>query len=268
MMTLIFPTQGNPIAVKRTLDSTKGIVDEIIIGSVCLFKDDEELIKSYASNYNIKVIDFPFNYIFINGFANTLNHLASFSTNDNIIYLNVGEIIEKHDGNILSKFSQEYNSYYIDHSQELHRWWRCYNRKELSWKGIIHEELGPDDNFRPYGKPLFTFADTDKDTIDPFKAKCMNDTKECVYWRQLMQLVDCPELREGVNEGWHKFAKDTYQSMVDRIKQKGNRFNYFIDGDYESLMNDYYTNPEFEKERFESNHAIEFQGSPMYLGKK
>lgn len=268
MLTLIFPTQGNPIAALRTIKSVSHIVDEIVIGSVCLFEEDVEMLHSYKKDFNIKIIGLPFNYIFLNGFSKTLNHISSFAKNDLILYLNVGETIEKSEGDISSKFSPDFNSYYIDHSQENHRWWRCYNRRDLKWDGLIHEELWPDENFKPYNKPLFTFADTEKDMLDPFKAKVKNDVKECVYWRQLMQLVDHPELLSSTNAGWLKFAHDTYQSMSDRIKLKGNRFKYFIEGDYDALMKDYYTNPEFEKERFDSNHAIEFQGSPMYLGKK
>lgn len=266
MISLIMPTQGNPIALKRTLDSTKDVVNEIVIGSVCVFPEDRELIGSYSSQYNIKIIDLPFNFIFLSGFSRTLNHIAGMASNDMVLYLNVGEVVEKSDGEILPKIKPEYNAYYIDHSQENHRWWRCYNRRQLKWDGLIHEEVVGE--YDPFHKALFTFADTEKDMVDPFKAKVKNDIKECVYWRQLTQLVEHPELLSSTNEGWLKFAKDTYQSMVDRIAQKGERWKYFIDGNYEALMNDYYTNPEFEKERFESNSAIEFQGSPMYLGKK
>src|ERR1700755_1254500 len=158
MISFITPTQGNPIALKRTIDSLKGICDEFIVGSVCVFKEDEEKIASYAKEVNLKMPYLQFNYIYWEGFSATLNHLASFATNPIVLYLNVGEVIEKSDGNILDKIVPEYNCYYIDHSTEKHRWFRAFNPKEMQWSGFIHEEIVGD--YRPYHKPLFTFADT------------------------------------------------------------------------------------------------------------
>jgi len=262
-ITLIFPTQGNPIAVKRTLDSTKNVVDEIIIGSVCVFQDDKAVIESYGTEYNIKIIDLPFNFIFKNGFSETLNLLASHATNDVCMYLNVGEIIEKGEDGILSKLDPKYNVYYIDHSQEKHRWWRVFNPKEVVWSGLIHEETVGE--LRPYHRPLFTFADTDKDTNNPFKAKVYNDLKEMCYWKQLMRIVDEPEALQATSDGWVRFAKENYDVMKERMAKKGIRPKVLEDGDYKRYMMDVYSNEEFEKERFDTNHIIEFQGDKQYL---
>ena len=124
MVTLITPTQGNPIALKRTIDSLAGVINEVIVGSVCIFEKDEELIQSYDREVNLKLIKMPFNYIFCNGFSNTLNLLASYATNDWVIYLNVGEVVEEGKSQILDRLNDDYHCFYLDHATETHHWFR------------------------------------------------------------------------------------------------------------------------------------------------
>lgn len=253
------PTQGNPVALKRTLDSVAGIVDEIVIGSVCIFDDDVEIIKGYGAEYNVKVIQLPFNMIYHQGFASTLNFIAAHATNSLCLYLNVGEIIEVGKDEILSKISDDYNCYYIDHKIEKHRWFRVWNKNEMSWGGIIHEEIIG--NHKPFHKPLFTFADTEKDMDNPFKTKVYNDIKEICYFGQYIKLVEHPELKGITNEHWVKFSNDEYDSLNERMAKKGKRVTAFNIGDKEMYLNDIYTNVEFEKERFDSSELINFQGA-------
>ncbi len=237
-------------------------MDEFIVGSVCLFEDDLRLIKSYSSEYNLKVIELPFDFIFKNGFSETLNTLASHVTNDICLYLNVGEVIDIGE-NILDKIKPQYNSYYIDHATERHRWWRCYNPKELKWSGFLHEELIGD--YKPFHKPLFMFADTEKDNNNTLKAKCYDDVKEMVYFNQLCRIVEDNSLLQATSIGWLHFAKDQYQSMQERLKAKGKRWEAFKTGNLEMYMEDVMTNPEFEKQRFESSLLIEYQNSRRFL---
>lgn len=264
-LTLVFPTQGNPIALKRTLDNTRDVVDEIVIGSVCVFKEDIDLIKAYKKEYNIRLIELPFNYVYINGFSATLNLLASYATNPIAMYLNVGEIIEKGNEAVLSKLSPEYNCYYIDHSVERHRWWRVFSPKEMKWSGVLHEEIIGDN--RPFYKPLFTFADTNKDMDDMFKARVYDDIKEILYFSLYNRIVDDPNCLGATNEGWVKFASENYDSMKERLLKKGKRYEAFQKGDLNMYLQDIFNNPEFEKERFESSIKIEFQQNPMFLNK-
>lgn len=265
MLTFIAPTQGNPIALERTMHSLRGICNEFIVGSMCFFNDDRDVIIKLSDRFNLKVVDLPFNYIFKNGFADTLNKLASYSKNSICIYLNVGEILESSERNVLSVIRDEYNCYYIDNSGEKHRWFRCWNKNEMYWSGIIHEEIVGE--YRPYHRPLLRFKDTEKDMNDPFKAAVYNDGKEITYWRELMRIVDEPEVLGATSIGWVQFAKDNYQTMKDRLALKGNRPKAFEEDNLKMYLDDVYSNPEFEKERFESNHIIEFQGDPKYLNK-
>lgn len=257
------PTQGNPIALKRTLESTKGVVDEIIIGSVCLFSEDIELIKSCSIEYNIKIVELSFNYIFVNGFSSVLNLLASHATNRIVLYLNVGEVISKDNGIIEHTDNEEYNSYYINHPIELHRWWRSFSPKDLQWSGLLHEELIGE--YRPYYKPILTFEDTEKDNNDPLKSKCYDDVKELCYFNQLCRIVEDNSLLGATSGGWLQFASDQYESMQERLKAKGARWEAFKTGNLEMYMEDVRTNPEFEKQRFESTTLIEYQNSTRFL---
>lgn len=261
MISLILPTQGNPIALKRTIESVKDICDEVVVGDVILFEGDRRLIAAYG----VKLISLPINFIAQNGFSCTLNWLADHSKNDVVVYLNVGEIIEN-GSNILDKITDGYNSWYINHAIEKHRWWRMYNRHQMRWGGLIHEEI--DGDWKPFHRPIFRFADTEKDMVDSFKAKVMNDVKEMTYWTLLCKIVDDNSLLQNTNIGWLHFAKGQYDSMKERLKNKGKRYEAFMDGDLNGYLNEVMISDEFEQERFASNTAIEFQGSPLYLGKK
>lgn len=267
-LTLVTMTQGNPLALLNTINSASLLCDEFIVGSVCVFPEDVDALLSIAKTGNIKIIPLPFNFIYENGFAKTLNILSDAATNEWCIYLNVGEIIESsiHD-NPLSHLTGDYNCFYIDHAKENHRWYRGWKPSEMTWSGVIHEEITGD--HRPFYKPLFRFADTEKDQDSPFRAAVYNDVKEVVYWHNLMRIAKEPEKYLGAtSSGWIQFALENYDVMVKRLALKGKRPEAFETGNLEMYLTDIYNTPEFQKERFQSNHIIEFQGDPLYLNKK
>lgn len=262
-ITLITMGQGNPVALKRTLDSFKGTVDEIIFGDLLIFDSDRAIIEKYKEEYNLQIIRMPFNFIFDHGFALTLNALAFHATNDWILYMNVSEVMDG-DHPIKAQMSDEYNCYPLDHAVETHRWFRLYNRKELQWGGIIHEEVIGDLRQCPFF--VMRFQDTEKDVEDSFKAKVCNDVKEINYWKQYMLLVEDPALRGTTHQGWIDHAKADYDHFKERMLKKGKRYEAFLTGNLTMYLEDIYTNPEFEKERFESTELINFQGNRMLLG--
>lgn len=257
-ITLITMGQGNPIALKRTLDSFKGTVDEIIFGDLLIFDSDRAIIEKYKEEYNLQIIRMPFNFIFDHGFALTLNALAFHSKNDWVLYMNVSEVMDG-DHPIKEQMSDDYNCYPLDHAVETHRWFRLYNRKELEWGGIIHEEVIGDLRQCPFF--VMRFKDTEKDVEDSFKAKVCNDVKEINYWRQYMLLVENAELRANTHQGWIDHAKADYDHFKERMLKKGKRYEAFLTGNLTMYLEDIYTNPEFEKERFESSTLINFQGA-------
>lgn len=261
-ITLVTMGQGNPVALKRTLDSFKGICNEVVFGDLLIFNKDREIIHGYQLEYNMGIVELPFNFIFEHGFANTLNTLASFATNDMVLYMNVGEVMDG-DHDVLSKMSDEYNSYYIDHATETHHWFRLYNRKLLKWGGVIHEEVVG--NRVPYPYPTFRFADSEKDIESEFYAKVMNDVKELVYFNQYIKLVEKPDMVGVTNIGWVEYAKDGYDSLKERINKKGARLQAFEEGNLAKFIEDIFSNPEFEKERHESSELINYQGDRKLL---
>lgn len=268
-LTLVTMAQGNPKALYQTFKSFWGIVDEIIFGDLTLFSEDSELIKSYQNEFNLKIVKYPFNYIFANGFSSILNSLISHSTNEYCIYMNCSEIVEEGRDNILNTINNnsECNTFYFDHKSDGHRWFRLGKKSELHWDGLIHEALGPLDDYRPYHRALFTMCDLPKDNDNPFKSRCYDFCKEIVYFNNYRRLIDDPHLIGNTDPGWLVFAKDNYQSFIDRMENKGDFYRAFLTGDIELLYSYIYNSPDFEKERLESSILIEYQNSPMFLGK-
>lgn len=258
-------TQGNPVALQRTLDSFRPFCDEVILGDLCVFPEDRATIADYAQLYNLHLVKLPFNFIFQHGFSSVLNTLSSYASNDFVLYMNVGEVIdERHP---VSFQPGEENSYFFIHAVEKHHWYRLYNRHQMEWGNRIHEELRSKRPFSPIPRltPSFMMRDTEKDIEDPFKSKVYNDVKELVYFQQYIQLVEDPETREGTNQGWVDYAIDAHESLTTRMALKGKRYEAFLKGDYDMYMNDIRTNPEFEKERMISSELINFQGDRKLL---
>lgn len=264
-ITLITMGQANPVALKRTIESFKGIVDEIIFGDLLIFESDRELIETYCFYSNFHIVRLPFNYIFENGFAATLNKLAEHATNDWVLYMNVSEVIDG-EHPIKEQMSKDYNCYSFDHAVDPHRWFRLYNRKELQWEGVIHEEVRPLVNRegRPCPFYVFRMKDTEKDSADPFKEKVANDVKELCYFKNYTRLVLEPSAG-ATHSNWVKWATDSYESLKERLLKKGKRYEAFMTGNLEMYLEDINTNPEFAEERFKSSDLINFQGDRKLL---
>ena len=231
---------GNSIVLKKTLESFKGVVDEVIFGDLIIFPEDRELMQSYKEEYNINIQRLPFNYIFQVGFANVLNYLIANAKNDMCLYTNTGEYIQEDYGiNEIINSNPECNSFYFKHAVETHRWFRCFDRREVQWSGMLHEE--PRGNERPYHKPIYCMGDLEKDMNNPFKAAVLNSVKEMVYWNQLIEIVDNPKLKEATNDHWINFAKQEYNSMKDRLEKKGKQYEAMKTGNFEMFWNDIHT---------------------------
>ena len=265
--TLLTMAQGNIRALHRTIENfkQKGVINEVIFGDMLIFDDDREKLYELQKEYNaeekfMRIVPMDFNFTFKFGFAATLNRLASFATNDMVLYMNVSEVIDRNLD--LSLISPQYNSYLFNHSTESHLWTRCYNRNHLYWSGVIHEIVVPFSGYeyRTCPQPLFMMADTEKDMDDPFKAKVFNDVKELVYFNQYLKLVENVEICGATNSGWVQFAQQDYDSFRERLRAKGMRYWAFKNGDLQAYLHDVYTNAEFEFEHQESSQMINLQG--------
>lgn len=264
-ITLITMGAGNVKVLGKTLESFKNVFDEVIYGDMLLFEEDREYLISKYHKYNIKAVKFPFNYIFRYGFGSVLNDLASYATNDIVIYMNTSEIIDVDYGIVEAvKNNPDCNAFYFTHRTDPHRWFRMYNRKELEWSGVIHEQLKGE--YKPYHKPIFMMADLEKDMDDPFKADVFNTVKEIVYFRNYNRIVDYPSKLGETDPGWIKFATENYDNMKERMQSNDALYQAFCTGSdlmlYQAIQNFKPTG------KFQSNNLIEYQGDPKFLNKE
>lgn len=244
MITLVTLTQGNPIALKRTIDNVVerfgGMVNEVLVGDFCVFDKDRSSIEDMLIVMGLEgkltnassLFTVPFNTLFKHGFGNNLNAIAEHTTNDLCLYMNVGEIVDSPVK--LNLINSAWNSYRFDHATETHKWVRLWNRGQLKWSGRIHEEVVGIKNTCP--DILFTMADTPKDDQDPFYSQVMNDVKELVYFNQYLKLVDSPGEIGATNHGWVKYAQDNYQHIKDRLLKKGARYEAFVEGNLQKYL--------------------------------
>ena len=235
MITLITLTQGNPIALKRTIDNVvewfDGKVNEVIVGDLCVFTKDHKAIEDLTSK-NIRSYFIRFNYLFEKGFASALNDTATLATNDLCLYMNVGEIVEK---NIrLDLLNENWNCFKFNHATETHQWIRMWNRQQLQWSGRIHEEVVGQKYISP--DCIFQMADTEKDNADPFYSAVMNDIKELVYFNQYIKLVEYPHEQGATNSGWLTYARDSYHNIKERLEAKGARYEAFKEGNLQKYL--------------------------------
>jgi hypothetical protein len=255
---------GNVKVLGETFQSFSSICDEIVYGDLLLWEEDRKILEEYKDRYNIKIVPLPWNALFKHGFSHILNELAANATNDMVVYANCSEVIEKDFGASEAIYmNEECNAFFFTHGKEHHRWFRCYNRNELEWSGLIHEQLKGE--YRPYHKSIFQFADLEKDMDNSYKAKVLNLLKEYTYFQQYVKIVDHPELLGETDPGWVTFAKADYASFKERMErrpevyraiQQGNKFAFFY-----YIHND----KEFESEEFKSSEKIAFQGDKIHL---
>lgn len=251
---------GNVLVLKKTLESFKGVVDEVVYGDMLLFDEDREILESYKSEFNINIQRLPFNYIFQMGFASLLNYLIANANNDLCLYMNTSEIISEDYGiNKIVTDNPDCNSFYFTNAQEPHRWHRTNDRRYLKWSGIIHEECSKGD-VRPFHRPIFQMADMEKDIHDSKRAYILNSCKEIVYQNNYLKLIDDPLGRGNTNEGWIKFVAAQYEDMKKRLTGKGKLYEAFKIGNFQ-LFKDTINSDEFHEEVLISSHGMNFQGA-------
>jgi hypothetical protein len=193
-----------------------------------------------------------------------LNILAGLATNDHVMYLNTSEVIEE-DYGILEAVNKHThcNAFFFIHKTDPHRWYRLYNRHELQWSGKIHEQLSGE--YYPFHKPAFCMKDLPKDMGDPFKAAVFDTCKEIIYFKNYMEIIDNPEALGETDPSWIKFATDGYDSFKERLLAKGDAYKAFQTGDLDLLMNYVRNDPGFDRQKFESSIAIEYQQDKKFL---
>lgn len=262
-ISLLTMGSGNVNVLKKTLESVKGICDEVIYGDLLIWPEDKKTVRDYELEFNLKRVYCEFNVLFKYGFSSVLNTLASYATNSFVMYLNTSEIVEEDYGILESiKNNPECNAFFFTHKTDPHRWYRTYNKTKLKWSGRIHEALAGD--YRPYHKPIFQMADLPKDMDNIHKAACLDSLKEAVYFEQYIQIAEHPELLGETDPGWLGFALNDYDSFKERLLKKGKVYEALKSGDYQLFMQSLESE---EYREFKSSIAVEFQNDPQFLNK-
>lgn len=255
---------GNVVVLRETLESFRGVCDEIIYGDLLLFPEDREILRIYEKEFNMKIVHFKYDYILKNGFSAILNDLAGHAKNKFVLYSNTSEVIDEDYGiSEIMKNNSDCNTFYFIHRTDPHRWFRLYNRHELHWSGVIHEQLRGD--YRPYHKPAYMMKDLPKDMHSTFKAKVLDSVKEIVYFSNYMKIIDDPSSLGETDPGWVRFAEANYESMAYRLRQKGDIYETFKSGDLHTFLSACYASKEINDFKFESNMGIEYQEDKRYL---
>lgn len=233
-LTLITMSQGNPTALRRTLDSFGPHCSQIIYGDLLLFEEDRKVITSWLAELPLIVVPFKFNYIFEHGFSALLNVLAAAAKTSRVVYMNCGEVIDTKFAQHFELLEEDYNCWFFRHETEPHKWIRTYVPQELKWGGLIHEETEGARRVCP--TELFYMADTPKDSNDPTKAKICEDVKELCYFQQLETLRQHPEHLGATSAGWLNYVQQQGTHYADRLAAKGWRYQAFLNGSLEDYL--------------------------------
>lgn len=212
MISLVIPCcGGSPENLIRTIESTRGWTTETLIINTSLFEEDSKWMNELG-----KVIELPWNYVFLNGFGEMHNAATEHAKNDWLLLLGVAETIAEPEKAVMLGYSAYV--YRCNHLNDPNTWKRIWNRKTSHWSGIIHEEIinGMD------GGVIFRMQDTPKVVIaDDFKAECLRQMKALSYNAMYYKLLHKPQLLGGTNKGWLDFvlgARESIEDFVDKNK--------------------------------------------------
>lgn len=216
--------------------------DEIICGSHNPTDGSLEFVKSIKSDIPIRILEFPEDTIYKNGFSFIKNALIEQATGDWIVCLDADEEMEMDKDKLLKWITNGRHIAISTHTQHLHtesrqhHWsldnldvikkeapwiqqkhWRIFkNNVGIRWQGLIHEELR-----HPNGHHV-SFSCSGSD-IKMYHYGAMADMskrsfKDGLYAELLLRLVENPELRAGTSRWWYTeyYEKNKEQLLKDR----------------------------------------------------
>lgn len=232
-ITLVVPSYGGGPNIERTIASVAGICDEIVIISTALWDVDKAHFKQIAH----KVVDLPWNYVFLHGFGSMMNMGTGVSKNDWLMLLGVAETFaEPHmDVSRALRTANANAVFRCNHVNDPHHWKRVWNRTGgTHWAGIIHEELV---NGRDAGL-LFRMQDTDKvPRTDPFQQEAMRWLKVLTYNHLYVELLNHPERLGGANAEWLKFVRGAKEFTTGFCADHADMLTPCLSGDLNGFLN-------------------------------
>lgn len=81
-VSLITMLNGNVLALRKTFESFKDSMGEFVVGDLLIFDEDRKMLEDYKSEFNLRTIRLPFDYLYHQGFSSLLNYLSSHCKND------------------------------------------------------------------------------------------------------------------------------------------------------------------------------------------
>ncbi len=227
MITLIVPTYGGNIAnLRRTIESCRGVVDDVVIISTCLYREDIEGLREVANS----VVDLPWNYVYLHGFGAMMNQGSEAAKNDWLVLLGVAETIHAGHEAIQPRLAGErVNSVFeCNHANDPHHWIRVWNRQSRShWSGLIHESImgGANEGL------LFEMRDTEKiPTDDAIMNGTLRFVKTTLYNCMYRRLMNNTNLIGGTNIGWLDFVEGARGSIEDFCRSHDDLISAAMEG--------------------------------------
>lgn len=230
MITLVIPTfGGNPANIQRTIDSCKGVADDVVIISTCPYPQDEEYLRSLGT-----VVSLPWNYTYLNGFVNMMNCGTDAAKNDWLLLFGVGETLFKpHQPiHLALKNAPRDTVFRCDHVNDPHRWGRVWNRRGgTRWGGLIHEAIGRGQE----GCILFEMRDTPKESAGTEKDAVFRHIKTTLYNAMYRRLLLHPEELSFTDPGWLNFVRGAESSITEFCEQNSALIDAAMKGDFEAF---------------------------------
>jgi hypothetical protein len=229
LLSLIVPwVGGSSEPLKRTIESVKGIADEVVIVHQKLFDDDADVASSLAD----KVCTLDWNIVFQEGGFSTLpNAGAAVATGPWMLLLGVGETIAEQYSPIRQTLENASNRvmFRCNHHNDVHTWQRIWSPSGgVYFSGPIHEDCG-----NGLGGPvIFRMQDHDKQPHEEtLRNECIKWWKNCSYHANYFFLLNNPDKRGFTDPGWNNFVNGARESIEDFIESNKDLMEAAWDGD-------------------------------------
>lgn len=234
LSTIIPWAGGSSEPLKRTIDSVRGISDEVVVVHQKMFDDDTEIAQSLAD----KVCVLDWNAVFQDGgFAVLPNAGAAAAKGPWMLFLGVGETVAQQYVP-MRKTLESANPKTIfrcDHVGDIHTWGRLYRPDSgTHFGGPIHESCG-----NGVGGPvIFRMQDFEKERHpDIFRNECIKWWKTTSYNVNYAVLIDSPEKLSFTDPGWLSFVKGARESIEEFLDSNKDLVEAALDGDRDAFFN-------------------------------
>lgn len=209
MLSLIVPCYSAGPDLTRTVESTRGLCDDVVIISTAIFDDEPEMAR------HGRVVSLPWNFVFQHGFGELHNQGTAAARNDWLLLFGVAETFAEPYVDIAGtlKASPPDRQYRCNHCDDPNTWNRIWNKNgPCRWSGLIHEDIvgGID------GGVIFRFADTHKTPHRPeFEMEVLRYVKLVAYQNAYLELIQNPSRLGGTHPSWLRHLEGSKKGLWD-----------------------------------------------------